>query len=124
MAITTFTGLNVQPNSGGAVHGFYVPQLTTAQIALISTTELRAGAIVYDITLNIYKAYETYTTNNAAPLTTSTWVPLLSTPTMTAVQGGFFEASNTVPGQMYVQSNNGNLVRIYNSAAWMTITVA
>lgn len=121
--ITTFTGLNVQPSSGGPVHAFYCPQLTTAQIALISTAELRTGAIVYDTTLNIYKVYKTFVTANAAPLTTSAWVPLLSTPSMTAVQGGFFEASNSVPGQMYVRSDT-NIVRIYIGNAWNTITTA
>jgi hypothetical protein len=132
MTITTLTGLSVQPESVNGtiptskIHGFYVPRLTTAQITALATEsplELRNGGVVYNTTLNIYQVYETYVTSNVAPLTTSAWVPLLSIPTMTAAQGAFFEADNTIQGQMYGRSDT-NVIRIYIGDAWNTITTA
>jgi len=52
---TKYNDLNSHNN------GFYAPQLTTAQIAAISTSTLQNGAIVYDTDNNVFKVYQ----NNA-----------------------------------------------------------
>ena len=130
--ITRLTGLDIQPQSvvvnglstipNSKIHGLYVPNLTTAQIVTLATkspAELRNGAIVYNTTTNTFQIYTSYIT--AAGITTSAWLPL-GIPVMTAAQGAFFEAANTVPGQMYILSDT-NIVRVY-IAAWRSIATA
>jgi hypothetical protein len=65
MTITKLTGLSVQPEtvltngvlSPSKIHGFYVPQLTAAQIALIPATELLSGGIVYNTSTGFLQTY-------------------------------------------------------------------
>jgi len=120
--ITRLTGLDIQPNINEPLHGFYIPQLTATQIIALGNTsplELRNGAIVYNTTTNTFQIYTSYIT--AAGITTSAWLPL-GIPVMTAAQGAFFEAVNTIPGQMYIRSDT-NVVRVY-IAAWRSIATA
>lgn len=116
MTITNLTGLSVQPeaNYSGEIlepHAFYVPELTTDEIALIATSELRDGAIVYDKTLEIHKvrqngAWVNLVTSDSATgagLTPSSAV-ILSSGTAVNVQ----VAANQVNGLVYYDTTSAN----------------
>jgi len=119
-AITRVPNLAITPVSTNKNNGLYVPQLTAAQIAAIPVATLANGAIVYNTDTNTFQTYVTYVNANAG-VTTSAWLPL-GVPVMTAAQGVFFEAANTIPGQMYIRSDT-NVVRVY-IAAWRSIATA
>ena len=123
--ITSFSGIDIQTDMtipGTLAQPANAPRYTTAQIASISPDQLRNGGLVYNTDTNMYQVYKTYVTG-AANVTTSAWVSLQSILSMTAVQGGFFEAVNTIPGQIYFR-NDTNTLRIYSGSAaiWGTIT--
>ena len=118
-AITRINGgLQVAANATNKNNGFYAPQLTAAQIAAIPASTLVNGAIVYNTTTNTFQTYTSYIV--AAGVTTSAWLPL-GIPVMTAAQGVFFEAANNIPGQMYLQTDAAQPLRIRGGAAWRTI---
>lgn len=118
-AITRVPNLAITPVSTNKNNGLYAPKLTTAQIVAIPASALTPGGIVYNTDTNTFQVYASYIT--AAGVTTSAWLPL-GIPVMTAAQGVFFEAVNTIPGQMYIRSDT-NIVRVY-IAAWRSITTA
>ena len=115
-AITRVPNLAISPVSSNKNNGLYGPNLTAAQIAAIPAATLVNGAIVYNTTTNTFQIYASYIT--AVGVTTSAWLPL-GIPVMTVAQGVFFEAANTIPGQMYIRSDT-NIVRVY-IGAWRSI---
>ncbi len=131
--ITRYTGLDVQPdpNLPSSVHALYAPKLTTAQSNLIKTTELRNGALIYNITTNTYQIYQSLNGVNAwfnlaaSPITAATGVGLISgspvilpTGTAAAVE----VAGNAIEGFIYRNSTAPN-IRVYNSGGWHTVTI-
>lgn len=133
--ITTLTGLNVQPQTdlngtipNSALHGFYVPSLTTAQITtLLTKSEMRNGAIVYDNVLNVLRTYKNGVLNTlGTSLGTATGVGLTSgSPFIfpSGTNGGVEVAGNQVNGFTYYGTTS-NTLRSYVDGAWVTITVA
>jgi hypothetical protein len=119
-AITRINGgLQVAPITTNKNNGFYPPQLTTAQRDAIPAGTLANGTAIYNTTTNTFQTYATYATG--ANATTSAWLPLGSIPVMTAAQGVFFEAANAIPGQMYLQTDAAQPLKIHGGAAWRTI---
>lgn len=102
-------------------NGLYVPQLTTVQRDAIPAATLTNGTIIENTTTKTFEIRATYVTADVG-VTTSAWLPL-GVPVMTAVQGGFFEAANIIPGQMYIQSDGvpNGILRIHNGGAWASI---
>lgn len=127
--ITRLTGLDVQPNltttnGSSAAHGFYIPLLTTAQIATIPTTELRNGLLVANSTTNALQvrlngALRNVNTSVATAGAGLTGLPvILPTGTAVAVE----VAANAIQGFIYVNSTANN-IRLYNNAGWHSVAV-
>ena len=55
-AITTLSSLSIVPDPDNNNNGFYLPQLTAAQIAAIPVETLRNGALIYNTTTNTVEA--------------------------------------------------------------------
>lgn len=142
-AITTLTGLNVQPESTVGIlynpanpqniaispahlHGFYVPSLTTAQITtLAGKTEMRNGFIAYDNVVNGYRGYQNgalaslYSTVATAGVGLTSGSPvILPTGPSAAVE----VAANQIAGFAYYNATAAN-IRVYANAGWHTVTI-
>jgi hypothetical protein len=139
--ISRLTGLDIQPdpNYPNSPHGFYVPQLTTAQRDKLTTVanggELRNGAVIYNTTANAYQAYQVvngasvWVNLNTGPATTATGVGLTSGTPLVLPSGpraNVEVAENQVVGFTYYDTTN-RMTRQYasnadnNAPGWVTI---
>lgn len=129
--ITRLTGLDVQPNlnptnGSSTPHGFYIPLLTTAQIALIPATELRNGLIVANSTTNALQVRLNGALRNVnTSLATATGEGLNGSPVIlpSGTRAAVELVGNQITGFTYYDTTN-NVLRVRNNAAWLTITAA
>lgn len=125
-AISRSTGLDIQPDPKltSSVHGFYVPQLTTAQIANIADDELRNGLMTYNPTTNNYQFLRnSILVNVNTSSNQASGVGLNGTPFFfpSGVNAAVEVAGNQVENFAY-RGTTSNTLRIYLNAGWHTIT--